>query len=68
MALVSFASYKNTIEIRQSADQVQHTYEALNTLTDFYAAMSVAESGRRGYIFLGSTQELERYQTAVKNM
>ncbi len=68
MALVSFASYKNTIEIGQSADQVQHTYEALNTLTDFYAAMSVAESGRRGYIFLGSTQELERYQTAVKNM
>jgi signal transduction histidine kinase len=68
MALVSFASYKNTIEIRKSADKVQHTYEALNTLTDFYAAMSVAESGRRGYIFLGSTQELERYQTAVKNM
>ncbi|PLZ91948.1 histidine kinase [Fischerella muscicola CCMEE 5323] len=68
MALVSFASYKNTIEIRESADKVQHTYEALNTLTDFYAAMSVAESGRRGYIFLGSTQELERYQTAAKNM
>ncbi|MBD2432515.1 CHASE3 domain-containing protein [Fischerella sp. FACHB-380] len=68
MALVSFASYKNTIEIRESADKVQHTYQALNTLTDFYAAMSVAESGRRGYIFLGSTQELERYQTAAKNM
>ncbi|MFB2772788.1 ATP-binding protein [Pelatocladus sp. BLCC-F211] len=68
MGLVSFASYKNTIEIRESADRVQHTYETLNTLTNFYAAMSVAESGRRGYIFLGSTQELERYQTAVKNM
>jgi signal transduction histidine kinase len=68
MGLVSFASYKNTIEIRESANKVQHTYETLNTLTDFYAAMSVAESGRRGYIFLGSTQELERYQTAVKNM
>ncbi|KOP25032.1 histidine kinase [Hapalosiphon sp. MRB220] len=68
MGLVGFASYKNTIEIRESADRVQHTYETLNTLTNFYAAMSVAESGRRGYIFLGSTQELERYQTAVKNM
>ncbi|RAM50194.1 MAG: histidine kinase [Hapalosiphonaceae cyanobacterium JJU2] len=68
MGLVGFASYKNTIEIRESADRVQHTYETLNTLTNFYAAMSVAESGRRGYIFLGSTQELERYQTAVKSM
>jgi signal transduction histidine kinase len=68
MGLVSFASYKNTIEIRESADQVQHTYETLNTLTDFYANMAVAESGRRGYIFLGSKQELERHRTAVKNM
>lgn len=68
MGLVSFASYKNITEIKQSANRVQHTYEALSTLTDFYAAMTVAESGRRGYIFLGSRQELERYQTAVKNM
>ncbi|MDM9381161.1 ATP-binding protein [Chlorogloeopsis sp. ULAP01] len=68
MGLVSFASYKNTIELRESADRVQHTYETLNTLTDFYANMAVAESGRRGYIFLGSKQELERHQIAVKNM
>lgn len=68
MGVVSFASFKNTIEIRESANQVQQTYETLNTLTDFYAAMTVAESGRRGYVFLGSEQELERYQTAIENM
>ncbi|MCA1994580.1 MAG: histidine kinase, partial [Coleofasciculus sp. S288] len=48
MGLISFASYKNTTELIESADRVQHTYEVLNTLTDFYGSMTVAESGRRG--------------------
>ena len=68
MGLVTFASYKNTTELIESADKVQHTYEVLNTLMDFYASMTVAESGRRGYIFSGSQQELERHQTAVSGM
>ncbi len=68
MGVVSFASFKNAIEIRESANRVQQTYETLNTLTDFYAAMTVAESGRRGYIFLGNEKELKRYEIAIKNM
>ncbi|BAZ32850.1 Chase sensor signal transduction histidine kinase [Cylindrospermum sp. NIES-4074] len=68
MGLVTFASLNNTTEIKQNANKVQHTYQTLNTLTDFYGAMSVAESARRGYIFLGNRQDLERYQNAVKNI
>ncbi|HEY9650167.1 MAG TPA: ATP-binding protein [Coleofasciculaceae cyanobacterium] len=68
MGFVSLASYKNTAEIVESADRVQHTYEVLNTLTDFYASMTVAESGRRGYIFSGSQQELQRHLTAIDEM
>jgi signal transduction histidine kinase len=68
MGVVSFASFKNAIEIRESANRVQQTYETLNTLTDFYAAMTVAESGRRGYIFLGNAKELKRYEIAIKSM
>ena len=68
MGLISLTSYKNTAELIESADRVQHTYEVLNTLTDFYASMTVAESGRRGYIFSGNQQELERHQIAVANM
>jgi signal transduction histidine kinase len=30
--------------------------------------MTVAESARRGYIFLGSQQDLDRYQTAINNI
>src|SRR4028118_1040098 len=68
MGLVSVTSYNNTTELIESADRVQHTYEVLNTLTDFYASMTVAESGRRGYIISGNQQELERHQIAVGKM
>lgn len=66
--LVSFVSYKNTTDLVESANQAQDTYEVLNTLTDFYAVMTVAESGRRGYIFSGSTHELKRHQRAIQDM
>ncbi|HEY9633224.1 MAG TPA: ATP-binding protein [Coleofasciculaceae cyanobacterium] len=68
MGLVSFASYRNTTELIESADRVQHIYKGINTLTNFYASMTVAESGRRGYIISGSKQELERHQIAVADM
>ncbi|WGV25586.1 sensor histidine kinase [Halotia branconii] len=68
MGLVTFTSFKNTSEIQKSANQVQYTYQTLNTLTNFYAAMTVAESARRGYIFLGNKQDLKRYQNEIINM
>ncbi|HEY9833596.1 MAG TPA: ATP-binding protein [Stenomitos sp.] len=68
MGLVSVTSYNNTTELIESAERVQHTYEVLNTLTDFYASMTVAESGRRGYIISGSKPELKRHQIAVNDM
>lgn len=68
MSLVTFASFKNTSEIQQGANRVQHTYQTLNTLTNFYAAMTAAESARRGYIFLGSAQDLQRHLNEVENM
>jgi signal transduction histidine kinase len=68
MGLVTFASFKNTTEIQRGADRVQQTYQTLNTLTNFYAAMTAAESARRGYIFLGNTQDLQRHQNELINM
>ncbi|HBB30895.1 MAG TPA: histidine kinase [Cyanobacteria bacterium UBA8803] len=68
MGAISLASYKNITQLIESVDRVQHTYEALNTLADFYSTMTVAESGRRGYIFSGSEQELKRHQIALDDM
>lgn len=68
MGVVGFASYRNTSESIHSADRIQHTYEILNHLVDFHVEMTVAESGRRGYVFSGSQKELARHQLAVEEM
>ncbi|GBE93524.1 two-component sensor histidine kinase [Nostoc cycadae WK-1] len=47
---------------------MQQTYQTLNALTNFYGAMTAAESARRGYIFLGSSQDLQRYYNAKADM
>jgi len=68
MGSVNLVSQKNAVELAENARQVQVTYDVLRDLTDFFAAMSVAESGRRGYIFSGRTEELSRHQAAVLEM
>jgi signal transduction histidine kinase len=68
MGTIGFIFSKNTAELEESTKRVQRNYEIINNLTDFYAAMSVAESARRGYIYLGSQQELARYKTAIDNL
>lgn len=65
LGLINQISSKNTSELLTNANQIQRTYEILGNLTDFFAAMSVAESGRRGYIFSGRNEDLGRYRGAV---
>jgi signal transduction histidine kinase len=68
VGIVNIASYRNLQALMTSYSRVQKTYEILSNLKDFYANMTVAESGRRGYIVAGSQQELERHETGVSNM
>ncbi len=65
---INLTSYRNLQELIINTDRVQKTSEILSNLKDFYANMTVAESGRRGYIVAGSQQELERHQTSISNM
>jgi signal transduction histidine kinase len=68
LGLVNLMSPKNTTELVANANRVQSTYDMLGNLTDFHAAMSIAESGRRGYIFSGKLEELGRHQAAILDM
>ncbi|HEY9876915.1 MAG TPA: ATP-binding protein [Leptolyngbyaceae cyanobacterium] len=68
LGFASLISTKNTTELVESTAKVQQTYEILVSLTDFNAAMSTAESGRRGYIFTGKATELERHKAAVRSL
>ncbi|MBD2464687.1 CHASE3 domain-containing protein [Oscillatoria sp. FACHB-1407] len=68
LGFVNLMSPKNTTELVENANRVQSTYDFLGNLTDFLAAMSVAESGRRGYVFSNREEELGRYQIAILEM
>jgi signal transduction histidine kinase len=68
MGAIGFVSYRNTIALGQRAAEVETTYEIIDNLTNLYANMAVAESGRRGYIKTGSPSELGRHRRAIALM
>jgi signal transduction histidine kinase len=61
-------SYRNTERIVYSAEQSLKSYEIIKNLADVFTSMTVAESGRRGYIFLNDRQELDRYTQAIAQL
>ncbi len=68
MGTISLVSYRNTLALRQRAAEVEVTYEIIDNLSNLYANMAVAESGRRGYIKTGSPSELGRHRRAIALM
>ncbi len=57
---------RNSQSLVESGVQVQKTSNSLRLLAQLSAAMATAESGRRGFIYLNSEPERERYVEAVK--
>ena len=68
MGTISLVSYRNTLALRQRAAEVEVTYEIIDNLSNLYANMAVAESGRRGYIKTGSPSELGCHRRAIALM
>lgn len=68
MGVVNAISYQNATQLIESTNRSRQTYEVIKNLVDVFAEMTVAESGRRGYIFLNDENELARYQVAVRAM
>lgn len=68
MGTISLVSYRNALALRQRAAEVEVTYEIIDNLSNLYANMAVAESGRRGYIKTGSPSELSRHRRAIALM
>jgi signal transduction histidine kinase len=65
MGLGSAVSYQNATQLIENSKKSQQTYQIIKRLVDVFATMTVAESGRRGYIYSGDRTELERYETAI---
>ncbi|MBD3885314.1 CHASE3 domain-containing protein [Phormidium tenue FACHB-886] len=68
LGAASYASYQNATRLILSANQVRHTNQVLNALTDVVGTLTDAEAGRRGYFLFGAQEELERYDSAIESI
>jgi signal transduction histidine kinase len=68
LGLSTIGAYRNTESIANNAKQSLASYDILKNLGEVSTNMAIAESGRRGYIFLNDPQELLRYQHARNNL
>lgn len=68
MGWASFTSYQNASQLLESTNKSKQTYAVLQDLMQVFALMTVAESGRRGYLFLDDASELRRYRQAVQDL
>jgi signal transduction histidine kinase len=68
MGWVCSMAYESSGRLLESTNKSKQTHEIIKNLINVYATMTVAESGRRGYVFLGDKKELYRYQAAVREI
>jgi len=61
-------SYQNVNQLTESSYKSQQTYEIIKGLDDVFVEMTIAESARRGYIYLGNQDELNRYRSAIQKI
>ncbi len=64
----NWISYRNSTQLVESNRQVLRSYEIIQNLTSIYADLTVAESGRRGYVLLNERRELDRYQNGIDDL
>jgi signal transduction histidine kinase len=64
----NWISYRNSTQLIESNRQVLRSYEIIQHLTSIYADLTVAESGRRGYVLLNERGELDRYQNGIDDL
>lgn len=68
LCISSVISHQNVNQITENTYKSQQTYEIIKGLDDVFVEMTIAESARRGYIYLGNGDELSRYRLAVEKI
>lgn len=68
MILVNGFSYQNSVQLVESTKRSRQTYEVIKNLMDIFLDMTIAESARRGYIYLGDEPERVRCEVAIADI
>ncbi len=58
MGWISLIAYQSSEHLLESTNKSKQTHEIIKNLINIYATMTVAESGRRGYVFLGGVSRV----------
>ena len=64
MGVLSFVAYSNIENLTTTAEDVSHTHEVLNELTDILGTLKDAETGQRGFVITGEDRYLEPFLAA----
>jgi methyl-accepting chemotaxis protein len=67
LLLIAGVTYRNTANLIDTEDWVNHTYEVRARLAELLAGMTSAESGQRGFIITGTETYLDTYRQALSN-
>ncbi|MCH7970317.1 MAG: methyl-accepting chemotaxis protein [Chloroflexi bacterium] len=68
MAVLSVVAFNNISSLTRTADQVEHTHEVLEVLTNILGDLKDAETGQRGYVITREDRYLEPYNAALANV
>ncbi|MBE9028666.1 CHASE3 domain-containing protein [filamentous cyanobacterium LEGE 11480] len=68
MAGVSFLSYRNALQLTQSAQRLRLSNRTVKEIGNIATTVTDAESGRRGYILLNDQTEFQRYKKSIDNL
>jgi signal transduction histidine kinase len=68
LGLSSFVSYQNANQLIENSNKSQKTFEVIKNLDEVFASITIAESARRGYIYLENRKELERFYDAIEDI
>ena len=65
LLLIAVVSDRNTANLIDTEDWVNHTYQVRTRLADLSASLVAAESAQRGFLISGNDGNLEPYRTSL---
>jgi methyl-accepting chemotaxis protein len=66
--IVGAVAYRNVVRQGEAADEVTHSHEVENELTQLLASLQDAETGQRGYVITGVDSYLAPYTAALSEI
>jgi len=66
MAVLSVVAFNSITSLHQTAGQVEHTWEVLESVSLITGSLKDAETGQRGFVITGEDRYLEPYNAALE--